>query len=983
MALRRLVSASARETLFGIPSDTASLERNYVLADDDLDLICTRRSAENRLGLAIHIALLRHPGQGWLDGDDLPGPLIRWLAEQVAVRSSALAGYGTRDATRSSHRQLAIRHLGLRPFVPDDMGTAIDLAARAAFHTDEGRIILIGLINDMKVLRFVLPSTAALERIGLAGRARARRISAQALNDALDRTRKGALTDLLKNDPAIGQSRLSWLRGRPHSTSATSLHSLLARLRFLRAIGLPPDLGQNIHPARLARFAREGAVAPINLLNDFGERRRMASLAAQMLELDIVLTDAAIAMFERLTGQLFTRSKNKRDQSWSAGKARIGRLIQLFGGTIDAMMRAREQDQDPFAMLDAEIGWTRLLQSRDEIAAFGDLATEGPLSLASKRYAQLRRFAPAFLEAFEFSVPEGGKDLLVAVTLLKEQNRTGKRKLPDIVPMPFPGKHWESLILEDGRPSRRVYETAVIATLRDRLRAGDVWVEGSRDYRRFDAYLPPVDEAENVLANSGLETDGPTWLDERRERLHHRLREVRQKLVGGHLEGVRLEGGRLKIMPHDPITPPAGESLDRAIDGVMPRIRITDLLWDVNAQTGFLDAFTDLRSGRTHSNPAAVLAAILAGATNLGLERMAQASRDVSHAQLSWASIWHLRSETYADSLARIIDTHHALPFAKVWGSAEKTSSDGQFFPSGRNSGEINAKYGFDPGLKIYSFLSGQYGSFHSSVIGATAGEAPFVLDGLVGNAAQFNPLVHYVDTGGVSDHVFALFHLLGLTFAPRLRDFPDRRLACFRKPGQWKGLAPIMGKPINQDVVLDHWGDVLRLTASIKTVSVKPSAMLRKLGAYRQQNRLYLALGEIGRIERTFFMLDWIENPRLRMECQAGLNKGEARHALARAVFAHSQGRVQDRSNAAQQKRVMALNLVLAAIIYWNTSYMDKAADYLRRKGRLPDPELLRHVSPLGWDHIILTGDFNWNSGAAERTNARPLHLNPAKNRA
>ena len=187
------------------------------------------------------------------------------------------------------------------------------------------------------------------------------------------------------------------------------------------------------------------------------------------------------------------------------------------------------------------------------------------MTLASKRYAQLRRFAPAFLEAFEFSVPEGGKDLLGAVTLLKEKNRTGKRKLPDIVPMPFPGKHWESLILEDGRPSRRVYETAVIATLRDRLRAGDVWVEGSRDYRRFDAYLPPVDEAENVLPDSGLETDGPTWLDERRERLHHRLREMRQKLVGGHLEGVRLEGGRLKIMPYDPITPPAGETLDRAM----------------------------------------------------------------------------------------------------------------------------------------------------------------------------------------------------------------------------------------------------------------------------------------------------------------------------------------------------------------------------------------------------------------------------------
>ena len=96
------------------------------------------------------------------------------------------------------------------------------------------------------------------------------------------------------------------------------------------------------------------------------------------------------------------------------------------------------------------------------------------------------------------------------------------------------------------------------------------------------------------------------------------------------------------------------------------------------------------------------------------------------------------------------------------------------------------------------------------------------------------------------------------------------------------------MGKPINEEVVLEHWNDALRLTASIKTVSVKPSAMLRKLGVYRQQNRLYLALGEIGRIERTLFMLDWMESPQLRMECQAG-------------------------SHDAQQKRVMALNLVIA----------------------------------------------------------------------
>ena len=137
---------------------------------------------------------------------------------------------------------------------------------------------------------------------------------------------------------------------------------------------------------------------------------------------------------------------------------------------------------------------------------------------------------------------------------------------------------------------------------------------------------------------------------------------------------MRLENARLRITPHDAVTPPAGERLDRAIDALMPRIRITDLLWDVNSRTGFLDAFTDLRSGRVHSNHAAILAAVLAGATNLGLERMARASSAVSHAQLSWANAWYLRPETYADALARIIDAHHALPFARVWGSARRTS---------------------------------------------------------------------------------------------------------------------------------------------------------------------------------------------------------------------------------------------------------------------------------------------------------------------
>lgn len=145
------------------------------------------------------------------------------------------------------------------------------------------------------------------------------------------------------------------------------------------------------------------------------------------------------------------------------------------------------------------------------------------------------------------------------------------------------------------------------------------------------------------------------------------------------------------------------------------------------------------------------------------------------------------------------------------------------------------------------------------------------------------NPLVHYTDTGGVSEHVFALFHLLGLKFTPRLRNFPARKLAFFGSPRQWPLLASLMGSPIKDEVVIQHWGDVMRLAGSAKTSTIKPPSILLKLGAYRQQNQFYLALGEIGRVECTLFMLDWLENPELRKNAKEASTKAKhATHWLA-----------------------------------------------------------------------------------------------------
>src|SRR3546814_14679577 len=70
-----------------------------------------------------------------------------------------------------------------------------------------------------------------------------------------------------------------------------------------------------------------------------------------------------------------------------------------------------------------------------------------------------------------------------------------------------------------------------------------------------------------------------------------------------------------------------------------------------------------------------------------------------------------------------------------------------------------------------------------SRIMSATAGEAPYVLDGLVLGAGNLPLHEHYTDTGGATDHVFALCHLLGFRFAPRLRDIGDRKLGSIAVP--------------------------------------------------------------------------------------------------------------------------------------------------------------------------------------------------------
>lgn len=254
------------------------------------------------------------------------------------------------------------------------------------------------------------------------------------------------------------------------------------------------------------------------------------------------------------------------------------------------------------------------------------------------------------------------------------------------------------------------------------------------------------------------------------------------------------------------------------------------------------------------------------------------------------------------------------------------------------------------------------------------------MLDALLYHQSEISIRRHHTDGGGDSDHVFALCALLGFQFAPRIPGLKHRRLYSFGKPSTYPTLEPMIAGRINVDLIRAHWSEILRIVASIRSGTVTASVIMRQLASYPRQNGVAAALRKLGRLERTLFTLDWIADPELRRTTGQELNKGEARNSLARAVFIHRLGEIRDRTYENQQHRASGLNLLVTAIILWNTRYLEQAAATLRLTEDVPD-HLLAHLSPLGWEHVNLTGDYVWGAAPMISENAvglRPLRATP-----
>ena len=617
----------------------------------------------------------------------------------------------------------------------------------------------------------------------------------------------------------------------------------------------------------------------------------------------------------------------------------------------------------------------QLRQTAQQLRRAGGGSTAGPYyRVVEERSRALHRRLGEILRTVDY---EGDPTNPLAQALAHYRDRAGN--LGPQPPATFL-KAGERTALEQAESPVTLYKALLAGHVADQLKAGKLNLAHSFQFRPFDTYLLDAaawaQQRQELLFQTNLTPLGEPgpWLDALQEKLAAAFARTFERLNAGTNPAVRQRAdGRPRFLtPARPAdeTPPAPRPLFPGAG----QISLHEVLHTVNAQCRFTDCLDHWNPRHRPPRPAerVFFAGVMAYGCNLGLTRMAHATKHVAQSTLENTVNWYFSLDHLRRANDAVIALTGKLPVSRLFQrdpAQTHTSSDGQKFPVAVDSIHATHSYkyfGQGKGLVSYGFLDDRHRLFHSLTISSSDREAAYLVDGLFHNDVV-ESTIHSTDTHGFTEVNFGLTYLITVACAPRIQSFQDQQLYYFAgvEVPDLTAYALRMGKPLDRGLIEAQWETILRLVVSLKQKHVTASTVLKRLNSYSQHHPLYLALRELGRAVRTEFLLRYMDDQDLRKRIDDQLDKLESTHHFARAVFYGQNGQLRYAGKEEQQVADACKRLVQNVIVCWNCLYLNQQLFQTAPAERQALADAIARISPVSWQHINLQGEFDFSEEA------------------
>jgi TnpA family transposase len=980
----RFLTNAEKEKLENFPAEINEIDKTafFTLTESDLTLINRRTDRQNRMGFAILLCCLKFFGFIPESFSRMPSEIIKYLADQLKIDEEILPTY-QRIRTKQTQIQEIFIYTGFRRTKKSDLEELEKWLVQRALEHDKPSFLLSLVIEKLYLDKILRPGLSVLERLVLKAREEAVEETYRLLLPILNDETRSKLDKLGEIEKGKKQSTLVWLRQPAVSFSADAILQNIRKIKFLREMKVETWDLSLIIPNRQKCLSQVARKSRIQSLGELSEKKRYPILAAFAKQALIDIIDETIELFDRCLMQSYSKAGQELDELRQKNSRSTNEKIHLFyeiGSLIldpeiaDAQLREKIfESVNPENLSEAVAECPRIMRPMDD----------NYFDLWAERYSYFRRFVPHFLSILEFASDRHHENLLQAIEVLKRINEEGRRKLPTDAPTSFISAKWKPYIKDKtGKLSLRFYELCVLWELRAALRGGHLWVSGSYRYANPETYLIPKERwqhsKQDFVDLLRISPNGKEVLQNCQTELENLLQTADNSFNQKdylRFEGEQLIVSRLKaVEPDDRLS-----DLEEMLAERLPKIELPDLLIEVDGWTRFSKELVHV-SGSEKCPPelaANLYALLVSQACNLGVVRMSEIS-NLSLNKMLWTHTWHFREETLKKATDCLVNYQYQQSLAKIWGGGTLSSSDGQRFPVSVKSVTATAlpKYfGYGRGITFYTWTSDQHSQYGTKVIPSTIRDARYVLDEILNNETELDIQEHTTDTAGYTEIVFGLFDLLGLKFSPRLRDIADQTLYRFDKTIKYKYLESLVTGKIKKDLIIKHWDDLLRLTASLKTGWSTASLLIGKLQSFPRKNDLARALQEYGKIKKTEFILRYLLDNDFRRRINRQLNKGESLHSLRRFLLFANEGNIRKRFPEEQQTQANCLNLATNAIVLWNTVYLQAAVEQLKIEGIEIKDEDLNFISPARFAHINPYGRYYFNlEENLNRKGLRPL---------
>jgi TnpA family transposase len=947
------------------------LHARYTLSETDLTFI--RLGARGEIGSLMLATLLKaRQDVGYFPAtEEVHADTAAHLALQLGLAASVWPA--VTHKTKSLYRyQAAVRtYLSVTPY--DDV--AERLVTKAILKTAETMSDPADLINQavetLQAASIDLPAFSTLDR--LVNRLRTK-VHARIYNRVLVRVTAEhlAILDALLVKPANSTTTsFNRLKQTPGPATPTTIRLWIERLDWLAGLIDPDPLLEGVAHTKLRQFAAEAAAVEVSELLDIAQPgKRHTLLLALLRQARMRCRDELVEMMLRRVRRTQATAKEQLEALHDRQRETEEALISIFGQVLQTA-QAQEADEvfgRQVRKLLAERGGVETLAKQCETVSAWHSGNDLPLLWPI--HARHRSLLFRLIDLLDIQSATQDRSLLEAVAVVSRHRHTRRDELSDKVDLGFASQRWQNFVTkrrsEPGVLDRRALEVCVFVYLADALQSGDCYVVGAEEFADYRAQLLPWSECEPRLAAYCIALGIPARGVDLAAALKAELTSLAAEVDTGFPANSELsvdEDGTPHLKQLATSVQPKGlVEFEQEIRARMPERHLLDILKHVEHWAGYTRHFGP-PSGADPKLANAIqryLFTVFGYGCNLGPNQTARHAPEIATAQaLRRINAQHINTDKLEAAMVDVINQYARFPLPRHWGSGRTAIADGTHVKLRENNlmGSRHIRYGGYGGI-AYHHIADTYIALFTSFISCGVWEAVHILDALMKNRSTIQPDTLHADTQGQSEPVFGLCRLLGIKLMPRMRGLSDAAFYRPKKSIRYQHIDALFGDEIDWDLIATHARDMIQVVLSIQAGRVMPSMLLRKLGTYNRKSLLYRAFRELGRVERTLFLLRFISSTEVRRVIRAETTKIETYNEFLDWICFGGPV-VKSGDPVEQEKQLKYASLVANAVMLSNVADLTDVLSAMAKDGQPVTATLVASISPYIREHIRRFGRF------------------------